>query len=132
MLRIERDAFGPNAWSAALFDHYVHPGAAVFLVARLGRSIAGYAVAELYRATVEIDSIAVHSRYRRRGVALALFRAVRRWARQVGANRIGLMVRPDNEPALTFYRELGFTRIRTVARYYEDGSAGLRMRFQLE
>jgi [ribosomal protein S18]-alanine N-acetyltransferase len=133
VLDIERDSFGRDAWPAGLFREYAAEPRALFLIARAGRTVAGYIIAVSGREhSVEIESLAVHSRYRRLGVASLLFQAVFRRARRRGATCIGLMVRRDNEPAIRFYRRLGFVRTTTVPRYYEDGSAGWRMRLPLQ
>ena len=133
LLEIERDAFGEHAWPAELFRSYHDDReASLFLVVRVGRVMAGYVIAVHSRAdSVEIESLAVHSRFRRRGVASVLFEAVLRRARRLGVNWIGLMVRRDNDAAIRFYRGLGFVRTATVSGYYEDGGAAWRMRLQI-
>jgi [ribosomal protein S18]-alanine N-acetyltransferase len=129
---IERDSFGLDAWPAGLFREYAADPRALFLIARAGRTIAGYIIAVRRRAdAVEIDSLAVHSRYRRLGIAAKLLKAVLRRARSSGVTSIGLMVRRDNDAAICFYRRFGFLRTATVPGYYEDGAPGWRMRLRL-
>lgn len=132
LLAVEEDAFGPDAWPADLFRSYALSNPELFLVARAGRAIAGYAIAALSRGGAEIASIAVHSRYRRQHVASFLFRAIRRRVCRRGASAIWLMVRLDNEAAIRFYRGLGFARTGTTPGYYEDGSSAWRMRLPLD
>jgi ribosomal-protein-alanine acetyltransferase len=131
VLAIEQDSFGRYAWPAEFFREYWETTPELFLAAFRGRSLAGYVIGRMCRGGAEIASIAVHSRHRRRGVGLALFKAVRRRVKFRGASSIWLMVRPDNESALRFYYGLGFVRTGAVSRYYEDGASGWRLRLDL-
>ena len=132
ILAIEADGFGKYAWPAELFREYYEEAPELFLVAPAGRTLAGYVIATMWRGGAEIDSIAVHSRYQGQGFGLALFRAAKRRVAARGARAIWLMVRPDNTRAIEFYRRLGFVRVGSVARYYEDESPGWRLRLKLD
>ena len=90
-------------------------------MAKAGGRIAGYAVACAGQRDAEIASIAVHPDYRRRGVAYALMRHTLGALRKGGIRRVELMVRTGNTAGARLYRSLGFRRVRTIARYYEDG-----------
>ena len=59
-------------------------------------------------ADLLIFSLWVDPRARRDGVGLALMRAAQRWAHGWGATRTVLWVFASNEPAIRFYRRLGF------------------------
>lgn len=130
-MRIERASFGQDAWPTDAFRNYAADPAVLFLVALAGRTMVGYLLAGFWRSSVEIASIAVASRHRRRGVASLLFRWVLREAVRRHAKTIWLMVRPDNNGALRFYQRLGFVRTATVSAYYEDRSPAWRMRLEL-
>lgn len=39
-------------------------------------------------------------------------------------------MRVSNETAIAFYRRFGFTRVRRVRGYYEDGEDGWRMQWK--
>jgi ribosomal-protein-alanine N-acetyltransferase len=131
ILKIETESFGRDAWTAELFREYTRVSGDFFLVARIGRRIAGYSIARVTRSAAELDSLAVRRRDRRRGVAAALMAATLRKLRRLGARWIGLMVRRDNQAAVNFYKKWGFVRTATVNGYYEDGATGWRMKVGL-
>jgi ribosomal-protein-alanine N-acetyltransferase len=132
ILKIENSAFGTDAWPAELFEEYGRVCQKLFLVATVGRSIAGYSIACLGRHGAELASIAVLPAHRGRGVATRLLKATFRKVRRQGATAMWLMVRSDNESGINLYRKFGFVRTSSVRRYYEDGSTGWRMRAELK
>ena len=128
ILKIERASFGRDAWPVEAFEECAITSPSLFLVARAGTEIAGYGIACISRGAGEIASIAVLPRYRGRGVATALLKAMIRKLRRQGVRSISLMVRIDNADAIALYRRFGFVRTATVRGYYEDGASGWRMR----
>ena len=125
IVEIERDSFGKDAWPAELFLEYWRECPEFFLIARYGRRIAGYSIARTNWRGAELESIAVDSRYRGRGVAQALLDAT---VARLGTRALRLMVETANAPALRFYRQYGFVRTRLVKRYYGPGRDAWRMR----
>jgi ribosomal-protein-alanine N-acetyltransferase len=124
VLEIERDSFGKDAWPAELFVEYWRESPELFLIARLGRRIAGYSITQRNWRGAELESIAVDPRYRGRGVAQALLDAT---VARLRGSTLRLMVSVANEPALRFYRQYGFVRKRLVKRYYGAGRDAWRM-----
>lgn len=125
---LEEEAFGSDAWPEELFRLYARQFPDLFLVAKVGSRIAGYCVGRLRTSTsAEIDSVAVVRKFQRRGVARVLVHELLRRFRRHGARVVGLMVRPDNAPALAFYDRLGFVHRRTIPDYYGDGSRAWRL-----
>ncbi len=131
VLELERATFGPGAWRREMFGQVAHPPAGLLLVAERGRSIAGYVAAWKSGLKAEIVSIAVERRQRGSGIGAALIRQALRELARRGVRKTELMVRADNRAAIRFYQRLGFRRAGWVPGYYEDGSAGLRMRCTL-
>ena len=70
--------------------------------------------ADLLRVIVAPDS-------RGRGIGTSLVRAGMDWAKAVGARRMLLEVRPDNDPAVRTYNKLGFTTLNRRRDYYGAG-----------
>ena len=128
MLEIERASFGKDAWTAELFLEYWRACPQLFLIARQGRRIAGYSITRTTWRGAELESIAVDPPYRGRGVAQALLKATISWLR---AGSLRLMVGTENEPALRFYQQFGFMRVKKVKRYYGPGRDAWRMRLKL-
>ena len=129
MVETEKASFGRDAWPAELFLEYFLASPELFLVARIGRRIAGYSITQTTWRGAELESIAVHPRYRGRGIAQALLQAT--IARLEGASALRLMVSTANKPALRFYKNFGFIRARKVPHYYGRGRDAWRMRFTL-
>ena len=64
--------------------------------------------------TAYIDLIVVDQKHRRKGIGKALFQAVQKRARKLGAKRIDLMVWSHNEIAAKAYDSYGMVRQRSV------------------
>lgn len=125
IVEIEKSSFGKDAWPAEAFIEYWRESPQLFLIARHGRRIAGYSIARVNWRGAELESIAVDPLYRGRGVARALLDATVARLRSVP---LRLMVSTSNAPALRFYRQYGFVRIRLVKRYYGANRDAWRMR----
>lgn len=83
--------------------------------------LVGYICVMAVEDEVNINNIAVHPQYRRRGVAKKLLLQALKWAKGRGAQRAFLEVRPSNQAALKFYEELNFRPRGVRKRYYADG-----------
>lgn len=73
---------------------------------------------------MEVLTVGVTPKARRRGVGRALMTAALGAARQAGAASAFLEVAVDNDGAEALYRELGFTRAGLRKGYYDRGAAG--------
>lgn len=62
----------------------------------------------------EVNGLGVTEACQRQGVGRALMTAALGEAEQMGGERLGLAVEPDNEPAARLYELLGFERHRTL------------------
>jgi ribosomal-protein-alanine N-acetyltransferase len=131
VVEIERASFGKDAWPAESFVDYWSESPELFLVARLGRRIAGYSITRTNWRGAELESIAVDPGYRGRGVAQALLDATKACLRKDGTRAWRLMVSTANARALRFYRQYGFIRTRLVKGYYGAGRDAWRMRLEL-
>lgn len=94
----------------------------LFLVAREGRRVVGYAVGLIRKGRVgHVVSIAVVPEYRRRGIGERLLKELLRKFEERGCERARLEVGVTNEAAIKLYRKLGFKIVRKIERYYRDG-----------
>ncbi|MBR4458827.1 MAG: GNAT family N-acetyltransferase [Clostridia bacterium] len=68
------------------------------------------------RDFLDIDEFAVDEEHRRQGIATAMIRFIRNYAREQGFSRVELNMWEFNQGALAFYEAAGFT---TYRRYME-------------
>jgi ribosomal-protein-alanine N-acetyltransferase len=128
IMEIERAAFPEAPYTRAMFrDLYRHCGA-LFFVARLGRRTGGYMVTCADARRAEVVSIAVDPRFQRLGIGTALMTHSLTGLKESNVRRVDLMVRETSRHAVRFYRRFGFTRVRRVRRYYENGGDAVHMR----
>jgi ribosomal protein S18 acetylase RimI-like enzyme len=77
----------------------------------------------------EIRDVGVAEDYRRRGIGAAMLRALERIAHDRGAERIGLSVATEEQPARDLYAKLGYGHAHgpflISARLDTDDGAGL-------
>ena len=125
ILAIERASFGPDAYDRKLFAEYLRKCGGLFLVAMWGTKVIAYAISCTHLTRAELVSIAVAPRHRTRRAASVLMDSTIRRLRRRKIDKLTLMVKVSNTPALAFYRKYGFRRLRRVSHYYEDGSDGL-------
>jgi ribosomal-protein-alanine N-acetyltransferase len=131
VLAIEQSSFAVDAWDQKLFLEYHRDCPDLFLIAKLGRRLAGYAITCADSRNAELASIAVDPRDRRRGVAKALLDYTHSHLRAKRIKTWWLMVSTENEPGIRFYEAYGFKRTRLVKGYYGATRAGYRMRLAL-
>ena len=132
LLEIEKLCFPSEAWDGSLFLGYLARYPTLFVVAKVGRKIAGYSVTSSGPDRAELDSIAVDPLFRAHGVGSALIEHTAAELRRRQVRHWSLMVRIKNEAAIRFYKGFGFFRTRTVRGYYEDGGDAWRMSIRLE
>lgn len=135
VLEIERASFGKDAYDRKLFAEYQRKCGGLFLLAEGERTIDGYSIACMCvrqgNLVASLESIAVAPNARGKGAASSLLKSTIRRLKLQGVSRITLMVRRSNAIALQFYERRGFTAVRRVPGYYENGEEGLLMRRDL-
>ncbi len=135
VMAVERATFGRDAYDRKLFAEYARICGELFLVAETrGGRFAGYAIACVSSGRTELAnliSIAVAPEARRKGAASLLLSSTIRRLKFRGIERLTLIVRQSNAPALEFYRRRGFEIVRRAPHYYEDGEDGWLMRREL-
>jgi [ribosomal protein S18]-alanine N-acetyltransferase len=119
---LERELFGPDAWSEPSVAEELTGERRTALVASVGSDLVGYAVTLLAGDVVDLQRIAVAPAHRRTGVAGRLLAELQDDARSAGADRMLLEVSTANAGALAFYTSAGFVEIDRRRRYYRDGS----------
>ena len=129
ILEIEASSFGKDAYDRKLFAEYLRKCGDLFLGAWKGRILCGYMLTHRggENGRAELISVAVDPAYRGKGVAGALMKSSLRRLRWRGVDRFGLMVKLTNAEARRFYEKYGFTKVRLVRGYYEDGQDAILM-----
>ena len=95
-------------------------------VARDGAGeLAGYAIGARVLDELDLFSVAVEPRIRRRGVGRSLLEAYIEMFREDGVRQVYLEVRVSNQAAQALYGALGFTQRGVRPRYYLGGEAAL-------
>jgi [ribosomal protein S18]-alanine N-acetyltransferase len=82
--------------------------------------LAGFLVAEADRGSGHIITIDVIAAARRSGVGSLLLRAAEDRLRAAGCRSVELETAVDNVSALSFYKRLGYSVIKTFPRYYSN------------
>jgi ribosomal-protein-alanine N-acetyltransferase len=132
VMAIEKTAFS-FPWSAGFFRQELQVACARAILAEVDGRIIGYVLFWLLPGAIDIHNIAVHSDFRRQGVARLLLRRVVDEARRQNITRLLLEVRKSNLPAQQLYAAMGFSTTGVRKGYYSDnGEDAFAMTLELE
>lgn len=125
VLRVTSDCLGIlDVVDPDCFDHQIDRAAAaacvaspdsILVVAVAGGCVVGQCLATVQRhpdkpCELYVGDLGVAARYRRRGIATELLRAVMKIGRTSGAHEVWVAVEPDNVGASALYRSIGLKR----------------------
>jgi ribosomal-protein-alanine N-acetyltransferase len=119
VLGIEAQVY-PRPWSSRLFEDELERSGRVYLVARVGDTVVGYAGVLMIADDGHIATIAVDPTWQRHGIARCLLAELVRQAMALGANQLTLEVRVTNRGAQDLYRSFGFAPGGARKAYYAD------------
>lgn len=124
VMEIERLSF-PTPWSKQFFVNELKYGIASLFVAVVPEKggherVVGYIVCGQVLDEVHIQNLAVHPRFRRKGVATRLLTYIFNHFGERGVSSFYLEVRSKNPPALNLYKKMGFIPIGVRKGYYSD------------
>ncbi len=119
VLAIETQVY-PRPWSARLFQDELDRSGRVYLVARIGPTVVGYAGLLMIADDGHVATVAVDPAWRRHGIATRLLLELVRRSVDVGANQLTLEVRMSNIGAQELYRRFGFAPAGARKGYYGD------------
>lgn len=117
LAELERVCFSSPWTRAGLAAELQNPGA-VFFVAELASSVAGYAGMSCVLDECYVDNVAVFPEYRRRGVGRALMDRLTAAARGRDASFVTLEVRASNAGAIALYTQSGFRKAGQRPGFY--------------
>lgn len=119
VLRIERASF-EQPYSREIIEQELKiPAAQVWVVLHRGKIVA-YIDFWVVKDEMELVSIAVSPRYKRKGVGDFMMHRMCRFADQHRARFIYLDVRQSNSAAQGLYEKFGFQKVGLRRRYYTD------------
>ncbi len=108
-----------RGWTREEFAAYITgEGTPVHVACDSKRRIAGFAMLRHLGDDVELITIAVDRKWRKKGVGLMLMRALFEATRMSPAKRMLLEVAADNTAALKLYGKLGFEKVGERKGYY--------------
>ena len=116
VIAIEHSAY-PFPWTQGIFRDCLRVGYPAWVLHDDG-GIIGYGVLSIAADEAHLLNICIDPRMQGRGYGRRLLRSLLRIAREGGAQRIFLEVRPSNPQAVALYQDEGFNEIGRRPRYY--------------
>lgn len=111
----------PTPWSRAAFTAELSDNdLAYYLIAERNGQIIGYAGMWIIVDEAHVTNVAITPEFRGQGVGILLMKALVEKAKEKGACRMTLEVRPTNAVAQQLYGKLGFVKKGIRRQYYSD------------
>lgn len=129
LLAIEQSSFQSDCISPRQMRYLLNRAKALTLVATVDEQVVAYAlvfVPALPRPA-RLYSIAVSEAFRGKKIALSLMQEALRAAEQKGYKTMRLEVRSTHQYTRNFYARLGFSPIKHIPHYYQDGEEAIQM-----
>ena len=117
---IEKAAY-PHPWTRGNFSDSLEAGYHCWIV-ECGGATAGYTVVMIAAGEAHLLNLTVDAPWQGQGVGRELLKFVVKLARDYGAQRIFLEVRPSNAAARALYAAAGFSEIAVRRDYYPAGT----------
>jgi [ribosomal protein S18]-alanine N-acetyltransferase len=120
VMAIERQVY-PRPWSPNLFlSEMGELRNRAYLVAKVGREVAGYGGLMCYGEEAHVTTIAVDPRHHRRKIGTRLMFELIQEAIRLGATAVSLEVRVTNWGAQRLYGRFGFRPVGIRKNYYQE------------
>lgn len=116
--QIEEDNFSMPWSRQAFLDSIRHPEQ-LYLVAEQNERIRGYCGMWIVLEEGQINNVAVDRKFRRQGVASAMFEAFLKQGYEMGARRFTLEVRESNQSAIALYEKFSFQNVGIRKNFYD-------------
>lgn len=116
---VEKDAF-PIPWPISSFEEELKNILATYLVAKIDNKIVGYIGMWFVMDECHITNVAVHSEYRKKGIASTLINEMLKLCKEHRTTYIMLEVRINNIPAQKLYSKFGFSDDVIRKNYYKN------------
>ena len=120
VLRIEAQVY-PTPWTHGLFvSELALRSSRVYVVARVGREVVGYAGLMMSLSDGHVTTIAVDPEWQREAIGTRLLLALAHEAIARGADALTLEVRLSHHGAQRLYQRFGFKAVGVRKGYYAD------------
>ncbi|WP_452221207.1 GNAT family N-acetyltransferase [Lacinutrix salivirga] len=126
---IEKQLFKTDSYPAFVVRQLFDISGNYFLVAKHKNEIIGYIIGGLntYEKRGWILSLGVHEKARGKGLGKKLTEQLIKVLKPYNINEVALTVYPDNKPAITIYRNLGFKGDSILDNYFFDNGQRIVM-----
>ncbi|QJB57732.1 ribosomal protein S18-alanine N-acetyltransferase [Pseudodesulfovibrio sp. zrk46] len=119
LIKLEKSCFDYH-WSRDQFLMGLERGVFKILGVREDARLVGYIAISLIEDEMEILNLAVHTDYRKRGLAKALLKRAFEICTKKGIVKSFLDVKISNTPAIDLYKKFGYVQVGVRKRYYPD------------
>ena len=120
IMAIENQVY-PRPWNPSLFmAEMADETTRAYFVARVDRSVVGYAGLICYGEEAHVTTIAVDPAWHRNKIGTRLLYELMRRAIEMGARAVSLEVRVSNWAAQRMYGEYGFRPVGVRKNYYQE------------
>lgn len=116
-----------SLWKPSYFIQEIENSFSHFLIAETNNRIVGFIVGWLVADQFEIQNIAVHRDFRRKGIASQMIKYLISIPIQNKIKKILLEVKESNTIALSFYQSIGFNQVGIRKNYYSSGDHAILM-----
>ena len=130
VMAIENMSF-PDPWSVeAMAKELGHQRVVPFVVEKHG-VIVGYMMFEVGKQSIALINLAVHPDHRREGIGSVRMAKLMTSLSAGKRERLTVLVKESNLPALTFFKSHGFRATRIVHPDWDLDDDGIEMEFEL-
>ena len=91
-----------------------------YVLGEVDEKLVGYVGIMVVREECQVNNVAVHPDYRKKGIGGTLLKTALSFAKQSGAEEAFLEVREGNDDAISLYESMGFKRLGIRKGYYEN------------
>ena len=111
-----------ESWSKESFKKELFNPLAKYLVAKENNKVIGFAGVWTIVDEGHITNIAVHPKFRKRGIGNILLSSLIEHCKNWGCNSLTLEVRASNTPAQNLYKKYNFKEEGIRKKYYKDNN----------
>ena len=131
LIELEKLCF-PDPWTEDIFEDEMNNPLVTYHLYFNGDEIIGYIGFLVVADECQINNVAVHPDYRRRGLGREMVDCIIRQTEEQGIKFWLLEVRAKNEAAIGLYEDFGFIKVGMRRNYYGEGEDAILMTREIE